>query len=383
MLTPSLWLALIAALNLSVASAPRQPRAAAAPSRLRIDSARFLDASRRPFEWRGITAFRLVERVAHGDDQQAIAYLDWCATNRLTVVRVLTMAQHLFQLKPDEGLKSLPRVLQLAAARGIYVEIVALADTADIKVDIETHVRAIGPIAAAHANALVEIANEPAHPTQDKRLHDPSFVRKLAGLIPSEVPVSLGSVEYGDDYAAGSYATWHSPRSNAQQGWGHVLELRQGAALITRLQKPVISDEPIGAAEQFIAGRRDNEPKRFAAAAALTRISGLGATFHYEGGLQARIPAGRELECFMAWKRALDALAGLPDGGQLGVGPVNVAEVSDAGASLVVSRVFEREAWIVALAPKLGWKPIWNAGWRQEHAVVRDGVSVFRGHRRP
>ena len=29
-----------------------------------------------------------------------------------------------------------------------------------------------------------------------------------------------------------------------------------------------------------------------------------GATFHYEAGLQARIPAGRELECFNAWNEA-------------------------------------------------------------------------------
>ena len=36
----------------------------------------------------------------------------------------------------------------------------------------------------------------------------------------------------------------------------------------------------------------------------MTRLAGLGATFHYESGLQARVPEGRELECFNAWNEA-------------------------------------------------------------------------------
>ena len=176
------------------------------------------------FEWRGITAFRLLEQIAHGREGEAIAYLDWARARKVTVVRVLTMAKHLFQLSPGRWSEALPRLLTLAAERGLFVEIVALADTADTSLDLAQQVKAIAAMAAAHPNAIVEIANEPWHPTQDPRLHDPAFVKALADLVPAQVPVALGSIEGGDGYAAaGRYATWHSPRSNAADGWGHVL----------------------------------------------------------------------------------------------------------------------------------------------------------------
>lgn len=366
---------------LTVAGSAEQARSAALPSRLHIERVRFVDAAKRPFEWHGITAFRLAERLSRGGEKEVIAYLDWVAAQKLTVVRVLTMARHLFELQPDEGIKVLPRLLELAAARGLRVEIVALADTVEIKVDFERHTKAVGAVAAAHANAIVEIANEPSHPTQDKRLHDPAFVQRLSELVPAHVPVALGSLEANDAYSSGRYVTWHSPRSIAQDGWGHVLELRNGAAIVARTKKPVVSDEPIGAAEQFVPGRRDNEPRRFAAAAALTRIGGLGATFHYEGGLQARIPVGRELACFSAWKQGLDLLEGLPGGGEFVAGPPKVAVVQEQGARAVVSRLFEREAWIVAVDAKPGWKPTWSPGWKQDKAASTGGVAVFRGRR--
>ena len=48
------------------------------------------------------------------------------------------------------------------------------------------------------------------------------------------------------------------------------------------------------------------------AAAALTGLAGLGATFHYESGLQAGIPTGKELECFTAVVGGVAAVAGMP-----------------------------------------------------------------------
>ena len=334
------------------------------------------------FEWRGITAFRLLEQIAHGREGEAVAYLDWARARKVTIVRVLAMAKHLFQLGPSDGLKGLPRLLTLAAERGLFVEIVALADTADTPLDLAEHVKAIAAIAAAHPNTIVEIANEPWHPTQDPRLHDPAFVKVLADLVPAQVPVALGSIEGGDGYAAaGRYATWHSPRSNAADGWGHVLELASGAALVTRWQKPVISDEPVGAADTLVPGRRDNQPARFAAAAALTRIAGLGATFHYEGGLQARVPAGKELECFEAWSKGLDAVAGMPPAGRF-LGTADLTSAAGVtGTRAAFGRLYDRELWVVLVDPgdvKIEWK----APWREASRVALPGVLVVRARLR-
>lgn len=278
--------------------------------RLRIDGTRFVTAPATPFQWRGITAFRLADYVADGQEADAVRFLDWARAQKLTVVRVLAMMGGQFDLRPEDGRRALPRVLELAAERGLYVEVVALAGTADIPVNLQEHVDAIAIILDRHSNGLLELANEPVHPSQSADVQNPVVLKRLADRVPPAIAVSLGSIERGDGFGAGAYITWHSPRDSGREGWGHVLALADGAALLSRWKKPVISDEPIGAGEALQPGRRDNEPARFRAAALLTRLTGAGATFHYEGGLHARVPEGRELECFNAWNDAWTMLPG-------------------------------------------------------------------------
>jgi hypothetical protein len=355
-------------------------RRAAQDRHVRIRGTGFIKGSA-PFEWRGVTAFRLAEMIAHGREPEAVAYIDWAAEQRLTVVRVLLMANTLFRLKPEDGLRAAARLLELASARGLHVELVALADTREVRTDLERHVKAVGAIAAAHPNALVEIANEPWHSTQDRRLHDPAFVKTLAALVPDSVPVALGSAERNVRYADGTYATWHSPRSDRDDGWGHVLAHARGAALVTQWDKPVVSDEPIGAHRDFIPGRRDNAPARFAAAGALTRLAGIGATFHYEGGLQARIPAGRQLECFRAWISGLDLMSGVPDGGWF----LTAEEVTDVatveGFRAVFGREDENELWIVGIDPRSDASVTPIGTWKLVSTRGTTGVRVFQGSR--
>ena len=330
------------------------------------------------FDWRGITAFRLTELVAHGREAEAIAYLDWARGQKLTVVRVLLMAKHLFALDQRAGLAALPRLLTIAAERQLHVEVVVLADTADIALDLPAAVKAAGAVAQLHPNAIIEIANEPWHPTQAPFLHDPVNVAGLAEAIPSEVPVALGSIERADGYAAGGrYATWHSPRSNADGGWGHVLALADGAALPVRWRKPIVSDEPIGAGEAYQPGRRDNDPRRFAAAAVMTRLAGLGATFHYEGGLQARVPAGHELACFAAWSSGLDAVAGTPAGGEFKAAAGLDAVARVTGARAVFARVYNTQAWLAVVDPGDAMQLAVSEGWREAGRKSLPGVTVI------
>lgn len=364
------------------AAGAAQGRAQPPPAHLRIDSG-FVGPDGGRFVWRGISAFRLAEFVARGRISEVEAYLDWAASQRLTVVRVFAMAHHLFRLGPDEGRAALPTLLDLAAARSLHVEIVALVDTAEIEVDLDAHVRAVGEIAARHPNALVEMANEPGHPTQRSAVHGPERLRALAALVPERVPVALGSVEYGSELAAGDYVTFHPPRDAGDGGWGHVLRLADGAGLLTRFGKPVVSDEPIGAGPRFVAGRRDDSPARFAAAAALTRLAGIHPTFHYEGGLHAVRPVGRELECFEAWTRGLDLTAGVPDdrgdffaADRLG----SLAQVG--GARAAFGRVAGDDGWVLAVDPAEEVSIAWAPPWRGADVLSAPGVRLFRGRRR-
>lgn len=366
------------------AEAPAPTQAATAPrpaKRLSVSGLEFVQGGA-PFEWRGISAFRLTEMIAHDREADATAFLDWAATQQLTVVRAFVMAHHLFQLAPADGVRALPRLLELAAARGLQVEVVALADTAEIDVDHQQHVAAVGAIAGRHRNALVEIANEPWHPTQDRRLHDPAYVKTLAAAVPVGVLVALGSAEGNRGYAEGHYATWHSPRGSGQEGWQHVLQLAEGPSLLEAWGRPVVSDEPIGAADTAIAGRRDNAPAHFGAAAVVTRLGGLGATFHYEDGLHARVPAGRELECLNAWNEGLALLGGLPKGGRFLDGDALAALGKVQGVRAAFGRQVGNEVWVAAVDPSETAAVTWGDGWTGEGDARRaPGVALFRGRR--
>jgi len=368
-----------------VASAPpAEPSATAGTidlSRLRADGPRFVGAEGTTFQWRGVSAFRLLEMIARGREAEAVAFLDWAAQERLTVVRVLTMAHNLFALAPDEGREALPRLLELAADRRLYVEIVALADTNHIAADLQQHVAEIGRIAASHPNALVEIANEPVHPTQDARVHDPAFLRSLAAVVPDEVPAAYGSADDSDAHAGGDYVTVHTPRRTEDGGWAHVFALTQVAPLVPRWKKPVVSDEPIGAAAEYQPGRRDNDPARFRGAALLTRLAGLGATFHYEGGLYARVPDGRELECFQAWNEAWALLPpDIEQRGAFGTGADGILTVG-VGTRHVVHRRTDNEAWVLLIGPDAEPAISAAAEWTVAGVQSLPGVTLVHARR--
>lgn len=355
-------------------------KASSSLSRLRPDGPRFVLEDGAAFQWRGITAFRLADYLADGDEASAIRFLDWAAAQKLTVVRVLTMMGGLFDLRPEDGRRALPRLLQLAAERGLYVEVVALAGTADIPVNLEEHVREVGRILASHSNALLEIANEPVHPSQSPEVQKPEVLHELAALVPSAIPVSLGSIERGDGFGEGRYITWHSPRDGGRDGWQHVTALAQGAGLIARWKKPVVSDEPIGAGPKAEPGRRDDAPDRFRAAALLTRLTGAGATFHYQAGIDARVPDGRELACFNAWN---DAWTMLPaDVERRGAFAQGGAVARSTGPSIrgVYERIDSSSGWVLVLGD--GKDVALADGWRAAKTIAFGGGAVLEVERR-
>jgi hypothetical protein len=317
-----------------------------------------------PFAWRGITAFRLLEMESAGRGHEVDAYLAWAESEQLNVVRVLAMAKHLFELPPGRGLTHLDALLRRAAAHGVFVEVVALADTASYPIDPATQVQRVVRVIRKHSNALIELANEPYHPTQADRVHDLGYLRELLRLVPPHLPAATGASELpglGD----GTYVTAHFPRSSGANGWGHVRDLNEGRALRRAARKPVISDEPIGAGPRFEPGRRDDDPERFRAAALATRLLGLGATFHYEGGLQALKPEGRELECFRAWQEAWTLVPGAEPIAPVDPGVDGGPVESITGSAPVASFIGVRggTAWVLIAGTQGPVEVEWSPGW--------------------
>jgi hypothetical protein len=358
----------------TAASAPR-PR-----THLQIDGVTFRTADGRPFQWRGITAFRLLDYVADKNEAAAETFLSWAQSQKLTVVRVLAMGGGFMDLKAADGRSALSRLLSLAARHEMRVEVVGLAGTMEMPVNLDEQLSALGETLGEHPNALLEVANEPTHPTQAPAVGKPEVLLALAARVPADVPIALGSIEADDSFARGDYVTWHSPRDNRLDGWGHVVAVVQGAEFLRKWNRPVISDEPIGAGAKYEPGRRDDTPARFRAAALLTRLVGMGATFHFEGGLQARVPEGRELECFNAWNESWALLpADIETQGTFAVSGSQDTVVRDFNRKTafgVYERIGGNRGWVVAVGP--GEPGLTLApGWKVEATNAFEGVRLL------
>lgn len=341
----------------------------AGPQPLKVSGTRFEYSDGRPFAWRGITAFRLLEMEANGRTQAVEAYLAWASAQRLTVLRVLAMAKQLFELPPDRGAAHLEAFLKRAATHGLYVEVVALADTASYPIDVAVHVRRIAAICAKAGNAVLELANEPYHGTHAEAVQSGPLLDRLAREAPTDLPTAVGAALFPEAHLGGTYVTMHALRSEDHGGWGHVRDLIAGRDLMARAGKPVISDEPMGAGARYDPGRRDDNPERFRAAALLTRMIGMGATFHYEGGLQARRPTGRELDSFRAWQEAWTLL---PQEGPLTL--TSPGEPSSPVASLrgkyLAAHVASAngEAKLLVIGRKGPITVEWRSEWREQQS---------------
>jgi hypothetical protein len=73
-------------------------------------------------------------------------------------------------------------------------------------------------------------------------------------------------------------------------------------SLSVRTGKPVVNDEPIGADERSVPGRRLADPDAFRAISQKEGEAGLaGGTFHCQDCLYGRIPGPVQRACARAW----------------------------------------------------------------------------------
>ncbi len=167
-----------------------------------------------------------------------------------------------------------------------------------------------------------------------------------------------------------------------------MLALAEGSGMLARAKKPLINDEPIGAAAEYQPGRRDNSLERFGAAGALGQFIGMGATFHYEGGLQARVPDGREAACLDAWQRGLELTQDEAVGEWLGRDAVPVRLATVSGGRQAFGRLTADRAVVLIINPPDPADPAattaieWNEGWIEERRATAPGALLVTATRR-
>jgi hypothetical protein len=359
--------------------------------RLRIDGRVLRTADGRPFVWQAMSAFRLVELVASGREIEADDFLARAAGTGVTLVRVFSMAgsccnpqgqPYLFRLEPAHGRAALPRLLELAANHGLYVEVVALLDTKFYTFDHKQHVYEIGQTCLVWVNCVLELANEPMHGTQLSEIADPKYLATLNLVVPAEVPVAYGAAHGADDsnftWSGGDYVPIHLDRADGEDEFTHdgkgfrwVRHIKDALDTAESLGKFTVNDEP----------RRDDlTPWKHTAVALICRVLGIGDTFHYGGGLHATWPDGAELAAFEGRRRGWQAIPADWQGRFYNVSHVG-SMVPDADWSTVL-KVFSaasgNDAYTVAIgsqAPRFTWAP----DWLNRELVLREGgTSLYR-----
>jgi len=341
------------------------------------------DGSR--FSWRGVTAFGLVDLVADDRAADAEAFLAWAANTGFTLVRVLAMNRGWMDLSPADGLRALPRALEMARAHGLYVQVVALAGTGapDFRGDafLRAQVRAVAQVCAAAGNCVLELANEPYHGSQ-AALNDPARMQRLQQDVPAGLPVAWGAArDYrSEEMAGGSYVVAHVGRSGKR--WDRASRVQDLGELSRRTGKFVVDSEPIGAAEAPQPSRRDSEPGAFFAQGLLARIFDVGTTFHCEDCLQARLPGPVQRRC----AEALIAGATLAPSGvaftPVAVGASN-SPVAQVGSLSPQARTFAAAAASEGLVLVLGAsqppQPTWPHSWApRAHVSQWPGLHAWR-----
>lgn len=248
--------------------------------------------------WFGASAFRLAEMASDG---VAIGpYLDWCMLNGINIVRVFAMCKNMFVLLPAAGRKGMETVLLEAAKRGLYVEVVALADTVFYPQEkLTLHVQQLGELCAKHENSVLELCNEPM---QSWQKFTPAQLTECIPLLPTEVPVCLGAADGSNDESRAyitsdiDYVTVHCDRN--RKPWGNVRHIREQQVIRDEFKIPVINDEPM----------RDLTEAQYFAVGALCRVLGIGDTLHSDFGKMCRFPSTVEQGEVDARKRGWNSI---------------------------------------------------------------------------
>jgi hypothetical protein len=328
------------------------------------------------WRWRFVTAFRLAQRWAAGENVEP--FLRWTQDVGANGVRVLlqfaggpnTIGLDGRALRPDALSPSqVAAFATLLEAHGLYVELTVLADCDQLglghaaqRARVDAVVRAV----TGHPNVFMELANEPFKNGADvERLaHELGYDRSRPVLM------ATGSYDLiGNPHTLVlDYLTNHSERKPDWPGeagkTGHFIgdgwDADEHNAGWHGFKGPAIEDEPIGAQEapNPNLGRRDNRVEAFEDGGAGFGLGSGGATFHCDDCVQTVVPGPVQTACARAFFSGMSAFPPDSPTGRYahdGFRDHPLASIAglpaDQNAVEVAARVFGDRAYAVAAQP--------------------------------
>lgn len=270
----------------------------------------------KPADYNAISRFTLDHEVANGRDADVIAKFNEAKSlgTGYRVFRVFTTAVLMFDLSPERGRAALPHLLELARANGVYLEVVANADTALRDYDVEQHgLETAKMCAASEACALWSWGNELDHGTQKAALHDFEYDQRTAARIAAEA--GLGSrwtagapLDDESKLPVGAVAVRHLTRDSTKM----VRHLRDLAGLSDDLGVLVLQDEPMGCDEPGGShGQRYYDDGTAFALGLVSAGFGLPWTYHMQAGTTDQPMGPQQRSC---GKAMLDGARLIPVG---------------------------------------------------------------------
>lgn len=350
--------------------------AATAPSAgehgwLRRSGPRILQEDGTRWRGKGFTDFQLFLLYTQGVDIQPLL------TERISYgtnyLRVLSAFDIIGTLHPQEIPNydgQLHLFLDVLAARGLRVEVVALVDSQSLFKTLNAqraHVARIAAILTQHWNASGELCNECAHPTN---LVDPlAFTRPTGPTLWSRGSNCCGNDGYVDP--PWDLITHHSDRNDE---WPRKVECRP---ITDQSGVPCLEDEPMGASVTNQPGRRSDSADDFGYLGGLCSLwSTAGCLFHSDAGLRSVLLSTIEATAAHAFFAGLQFAP--PDAPSWpyqrgdncencpGIGTMPLAQTdlpAPAGTLRTACRTAGTDAYCVAVRPGPAWTPLTRDGW--------------------
>ncbi len=242
------------------------------------------------------------------DPRKALTFIDWAHRKGFNGVRIFLGALTWYGQTPDSARAGLYQTLTELAHRGLVAQLTLLTDTVT-GYDKIGHIQACMGIAQLFENVLVEIANEPYHPTQDGEVHDPNWL-DLQGrrfVDPAGFAYAIGAPSYDEVAPDGSLPSplpgeWksvHLARDDAhgRGEWNMVRRIRELETIQRATGAYTQNNEMQGWGEFYIAGKRSANPSLAFVAGVLSRCFDVGYVSHAEHGLRADLPGTVQDQC--------------------------------------------------------------------------------------
>ncbi len=343
---------------------------------IRVDGKVFRSADGALWQWRGVTAFTLMQDVVRGVDVGP--YLEARRLAGANLARVLMTMVNITDLRPEQYTDGqIGALLAAAHARGLRLELVALADAEGWPLSKQQAQvqRVVDVVAANGCLDVVEVANEPfpgkgnaAAPADIVRgVRKPACVLMASGVYdPPEDSTSMFALDFITFHSSRD-AEWPRKAKDGQD-YRDGFDWASGKSF-PGIGKPVVDDEPMGADETDQPGKRSNNPNDFYWLGATASMMSAGATFHSTAGITDLVPGPVTTTAEQSFFAGLSAVptetqTWLYTRGGLSNNPLAHTDLPDpAGALRTFCKLSGGDAWCVAIRPGPQWVATAVGGW--------------------